>query len=77
MLLNPNLYAASQTPDREHFPFDNPNQYRFLPVKGWRAVEKNVKQPAEMLLIHQAGSVRVGEVVRFVLAASHRQLIVG
>ncbi|PLB44670.1 hypothetical protein P170DRAFT_393150 [Aspergillus steynii IBT 23096] len=67
MLLNPTLYSASQTPDRGHFPLDKPNQYRFLGAQGWRAVRRNVEQAAEMLLIHQAGSVRVGEVVRYTI----------
>ncbi|OJJ35749.1 hypothetical protein ASPWEDRAFT_134166 [Aspergillus wentii DTO 134E9] len=63
MLITPRTYSTSQTPDRGFNPPTSENQLTFYSLSGWCANSAN----AEMLLLHQAGSVRVGEVVRYTL----------
>lgn len=40
---------------------------KFNSLAGWSADSTDAQRAAEMLLTHQAGSVHVGEVVRFVI----------
>ncbi|KAI2885441.1 hypothetical protein CBS147353_10488 [Aspergillus niger] len=43
------------------------NQLRYHTLQGWRANATVASRAPEMLLIHQAGSVRVGEIIRYTL----------
>ena len=66
MLITPRTYLASQTPDRGATVPRPEDGSRFYTLAGW-CQSRAVPQPAaEMLLAHQIGSVRVGEVVRYV-----------
>ncbi|RAL04390.1 lipase ROG1 family protein [Aspergillus ibericus CBS 121593] len=67
MFISPRTYSASQTPDRGVYLATSENQLRYQTLQGWRADSTLASQTPEMLLIHQAGSVRVGEVVRYTL----------
>ncbi|KAL1952840.1 hypothetical protein VTO42DRAFT_4112 [Malbranchea cinnamomea] len=66
MLVTPRTYRLSQTPDkglslaRQHHPV-------FRSLRGWTVVPAEHRRAVEMLLIHQVGSVHVGEVVRYTL----------
>lgn len=64
MLITARTYSASQTPDqgatRSHF--ERTSRYHTL--SGWRTDPVDARKATEMLLIHQVGTVRVGEVVR-------------
>ena len=62
MLITPRTYVLSQTPDRgfNPLPYYRP---RFLSLSGWHP---GTAKTLNMLLVHQTGSVHVGEVVRFV-----------
>jgi hypothetical protein len=70
MLISPRIYSASQMPDRGQDPFDNEDNPTFHSLSGWSAGSVHSRRAVEMLLIHQTGSVRVGEVVRSVLSMS-------
>jgi hypothetical protein len=65
MLITPRTYSLSQTPDRGVRAY-NDCPPRFHSLAGWRAGIAEVRRAVEMLLVHQSGYVRVGEVVRFV-----------
>ncbi|KAE8348709.1 putative serine esterase-domain-containing protein [Aspergillus coremiiformis] len=65
MLISPRTYSASQVPDRGQQPCSSEDIPRFRSSFGWSTSATNSRRAAEMLLIHQTGSVRVGEVVRY------------
>lgn len=70
MLITPRTYSASQTPDQGVPIRGAEGSARYYTLSGWRQ-RPEVTQPApDMLLIHQVGSVRVGEVVRLVSTRS-------
>ena len=62
MLITARTYLASQTPDQGATPSTERPSYHTL--SGWRENPVNARKATDMLLIHQIGSVRVGEVVR-------------
>lgn len=64
MLITPRTYFASQTPDHAFSRVEGAS--RFYTLAGWRQSPVDARSAAEMLLIHQVGSVRVGEVARSV-----------
>ncbi|KAE8145045.1 putative serine esterase-domain-containing protein [Aspergillus avenaceus] len=66
MLISPRTYTASQIPDRGPYHHCKVNS-RFYSLSGWHTVPANDQEAVEMLLIHQVGSVRVGEVVRYTI----------
>ncbi|KAF9885126.1 hypothetical protein FE257_000703 [Aspergillus nanangensis] len=66
MLITPRTYSASRTSHQE-LPQGSAGQSRFYSLAGWRVDTADAEEAANMLLIHQAGSVRVGEVVRYTL----------
>ena len=68
MFISPRTYSASQTPDQGLLLAASDNQLRYQSLQGWRADSPVASRTPEMLLIHQAGSVRVGEVVRSVVS---------
>jgi hypothetical protein len=61
MLLHPRIYRLAQTPDRDTDVAASPF-LRLLPSPDEHLAE--LKRAKNMLLVHQTGSVRVGEVVR-------------
>ncbi|RAH45871.1 lipase ROG1 family protein [Aspergillus brunneoviolaceus CBS 621.78] len=67
MFISPRTYFASQTPDQDLVRAEYTGDTEFNTLQGWRPAGRIRNSPAEMLLIHQAGSVRVGEVVRYTL----------
>ncbi|PLN75317.1 hypothetical protein BDW42DRAFT_180907 [Aspergillus taichungensis] len=69
MLITPRIYSASQIPDRGSFPLSRENSSAIHSLTGWTPVSTGTKKATTktMLLLHQAGSVRVGEVVRYTL----------
>lgn len=64
MLVTPRLYRLAQIPDNGlRAPFSyHPS---FSTLTGWDVEPAEYERAAEMLLVHQVGSVRVGEVVRY------------
>ncbi|OJJ45542.1 hypothetical protein ASPZODRAFT_134227 [Penicilliopsis zonata CBS 506.65] len=67
MLVHPRTYTNSQRPDRGLHSLEGDNRLQYHSFSGWRTDFSDEKRAAEMLLVHQAGSVRVGEVVRYTL----------
>ncbi|PYH92772.1 lipase/serine esterase [Aspergillus ellipticus CBS 707.79] len=67
MFISPRTYSASQTPDQGLGLASSENQPKFHTLEGWHADSTVASHASEMLLVHQAGSVRVGEVVRYTL----------
>ena len=63
MLVSPRLYLLAQTPDKG-LSLARKNYPVFRTLEGWTIASEDSRRAAEMLLIHQAGSVRVGEVAR-------------
>ncbi|CAG8392911.1 unnamed protein product [Penicillium salamii] len=66
MLITARTYSASQTPDQGATP-STERTSRYHTLAGWRKDPIDARQAADMLLIHQVGSVRVGEVVRYTI----------
>ncbi|KAL1980052.1 hypothetical protein VTN96DRAFT_4698 [Rasamsonia emersonii] len=66
MLITPRTYFLSQTPDHGVQSYNN-HHPRFHSLTGWRADIVETQRAVEMLLVHQVGYVRVGEVVRYKL----------
>ena len=68
MLITPRTYSASQIPDRGSPLLSRENSSAIHSLTGWNPVSTGTQKATTetMLLLHQAGSVRVGEVVRFV-----------
>ncbi|KAL4757231.1 lipase ROG1 family protein [Aspergillus foveolatus] len=67
MFITPRTYSASQTLDRNSTPTGVSNRLRFSSLTGWHTDPTDVDRAIEMPLIRQAGSVRVGEVIRYTL----------
>lgn len=63
MLVTPRTYRLSQTPDSgvSLAPEAHPT---FRTLRGWSVPPAETRRAAEMLLVHQAGSLKVGEVAR-------------
>lgn len=61
MLITPRLYGQLQNIQEG----PNPGSLGPLPAIGWRVSQNTVNHRQKMLLVHQVGSVRVGEVVRY------------
>lgn len=63
MLITARTYSASQIPDQgATSPYIE--RSRFHTLSGWWTNPVDARRATDMLLIHQVGSVRVGEVVR-------------
>ncbi|KAL5041330.1 hypothetical protein BDW71DRAFT_201478 [Aspergillus fruticulosus] len=67
MFITPRTYSASQTLDRTSTPTGASNRLRFSSLAGWHPDPTDVDRVTEMPLIRQAGSVRIGEVIRYTL----------
>ncbi|KAL4993693.1 putative serine esterase-domain-containing protein [Aspergillus recurvatus] len=67
MFITPRTYSASQILDRTSTTTGVSNRLRFSSVRGWHPDSADVDRVTEMPLIRQAGSVRVGEVIRYTL----------
>lgn len=65
MLITPRTYRLSQIPDRGESSSSD-FHHTFSSLSGWNVEPKEYRRAAEMLLIHQVGSVRVGELIRLV-----------
>jgi hypothetical protein len=61
MLLTPRTYSLAQAPDAG-CKKANPSYFLISPSRKERLLEE--KRASRMLLLHQTGSVKVGEVVR-------------
>ncbi|KAL4801744.1 putative serine esterase-domain-containing protein [Aspergillus unguis] len=70
MLITPRTYSASQISDNPPESACAPNQVQRAPLAGRHPNHPNADQIAEMPLIWQTGSVRVGEVIRYTLKYS-------
>lgn len=57
MLLTPRTYSLAQTDSR-------PGASYFLLTPSQREIQAEAQRARKMLLLHQTGSVKVGEVVR-------------
>lgn len=66
MFITPRLYLTSQRPDQEIASSSHSKSLKFHSITGWQADTVQTKTVSDMLLVHQAGSVRVGEAIRFV-----------
>ncbi|KKZ61091.1 hypothetical protein EMCG_04287 [[Emmonsia] crescens] len=66
MLVTPRVYQLAQIPNNGS---RSPSSYHptFHTLTGWDVEPAEYKRAADMLLVHQIGSVRIGEVVRFTL----------
>ena len=64
MLLTPRTYSLAQTADHGR---TRPEPGYFLRVQSQRERQAEQQRARRMLLVHQTGSVKVGEVVRWVL----------
>ncbi|KAL9067798.1 MAG: hypothetical protein Q9157_006695, partial [Trypethelium eluteriae] len=62
MLLGPRTFELAQIPDKGA---DRPVLAFFEKTSSWHETQKALRHAREMLLIHQSGSVKVGEVVRY------------
>ncbi|KAJ5885334.1 hypothetical protein N7495_009844 [Penicillium taxi] len=65
MLITPRTYFASQTPDQGAAVSRKEGASHFHTLTGWRQNTVDREPAVDMLLIHQVGSVRVGDVVRY------------
>ncbi|KAL4936993.1 hypothetical protein BDV06DRAFT_82679 [Aspergillus oleicola] len=66
MLITPRTYFASQNLSPSRTPTGFSNRSRFFSLAGWHPGSADARVP-EMTLIRQAGSVRVGEIIRYTL----------
>ncbi|EEP77714.1 conserved hypothetical protein [Uncinocarpus reesii 1704] len=66
MLVTPRTYQLSQTPNKG-LSLSLENYPTFRTLRGWSIPPEEIRRAAEMLLIHQVGSVHIGEVVRYTL----------
>ncbi|KAL9127695.1 MAG: hypothetical protein Q9217_003468, partial [Psora testacea] len=64
MLITPRTYQQSQ---RELRKKGERGSFGPVPTVGWRVAPPTVPYTQKMLLVHQTGSVRIGEVVRYTL----------
>ncbi|KAI9367413.1 putative serine esterase-domain-containing protein [Aspergillus egyptiacus] len=67
MLVTPRTFSASQVQDQNHNPRGSSIRPRFYSLRGWHSDSTDPVRGTEMLLIRQAGSLRVGEVIRYTL----------
>ncbi|RAL06651.1 lipase ROG1 family protein [Aspergillus homomorphus CBS 101889] len=67
MFITPRTYRASQKPDQGFVSINGTSDLEYHTIRGWHAAGRVRNCATKMLLIHQAGSVRVGEVVRYTL----------
>ncbi|KAJ5975185.1 hypothetical protein N7481_008892 [Penicillium waksmanii] len=65
MLITPRTYSASQTPDQGATLTRAESASRYHTLAGWRQTPTEAISGSEMLLVHQTGSVRVGEIARY------------
>lgn len=61
MLINPRTYHQLQAVERDA---RRAGDHQYQPLVGWRASPQDLQRGQEMLLVHQTGSVKIGEVVR-------------
>ncbi|KAJ5337104.1 uncharacterized protein N7506_005126 [Penicillium brevicompactum] len=67
MLITARTYSASQTPDQGATRSHSERTSRYHTLSGWRTDPVDARNATEMLLVHQFGTVRVGEVVRYTI----------
>ena len=61
MLVTPRLYRLSQVRDKD---LENEVSPRIHAVAGWWHDAAAYREAARMLLVHQSGTLKVGETVR-------------
>ncbi|MCJ1226379.1 hypothetical protein MMC12_003029 [Toensbergia leucococca] len=64
MLITPRTYQQLQIAEQE---FRTTGKFLHEPASGWQLSPHAIRRAQSMLLIHQVGSVRIGEVVRYTL----------
>ncbi|KAL8830892.1 MAG: hypothetical protein Q9191_001188 [Dirinaria sp. TL-2023a] len=64
MFFNPRTYQQLQNLERES---KRAGDHHCKPAIGWRTSPTEIRRGQEMLLVHQTGSVKIGEVVRYTL----------
>ncbi|KAL8786328.1 MAG: hypothetical protein Q9195_008255 [Heterodermia aff. obscurata] len=64
MLITPYTYRTLQVAEQDARRAGN---HRYQPALGWRSSPHDLQRGQEMLLVHQTGSVKIGEVVRYTL----------
>jgi hypothetical protein len=65
MLFTPRVYQLASAPDRDLEKTIAASPYiRLSP--GWRSQRFQQRQAQKMLLVHQTGNLKVGEVVRYI-----------
>lgn len=69
MFITTRLYELSQVPDKG---LQHDIHSGFRSVRSWKHGVNDYQGAAEMLLLHQIGSVHVGEVVRQVIYMSYQ-----
>ncbi|PGH22984.1 hypothetical protein AJ80_02899 [Polytolypa hystricis UAMH7299] len=69
MLITPRAYQLSQSPNRGSSPSSGSAALASYPslTTGWSVEPAEYSRAAKMLLVHQVGTVRVGQVVRYTL----------
>lgn len=70
MLITPRTYQLAQNTNQWDLTRESDQQYpaRFRSLTGWQTDFADAQRAHKMLLVHQSGHVRVGEVIRFVLS---------
>lgn len=61
MLINPRTYRQRQLLEQDA---RRAGDHQYQPLVGWRLSAQDLRRGQEMLLVHQTGSVKIGEVVR-------------
>lgn len=74
MFFNPRTYQQLQNLERES---KRAGDHYYRPAVGWRTSPIEIRRRQEMLLVHQTGSVKIGEVVRYTLTytPSHDRIL--
>ena len=63
MFFNPRTYQQLKDLERDS---KRAGDHYYRPAVGWRTSPIEIRRGQEMLLVHQTGSVKIGEVVRSV-----------
>ena len=61
MLVTPFTYRQFQKIEQDS---RTAGDHQYQPVVGWRSTPRELQLRQAMLLVHQTGSVKIGEVVR-------------
>jgi hypothetical protein len=65
MLITPRTYQLAQNTNQCDVARDQQYPARFRSLTGWQTDIADAQKAHKMLLVHQSGYVRVGEVIRY------------